>query len=161
MTYDREKQTASSDRYGGGYEYDPFGRPSSSSSSAWGSDRSRWDPRERFREPTPQPQPQRQKQESDGSSPRRQYTGIAFAHSCATNMTESHSHFSLMSLSETDDHYDDLMRKWRQQQLEQGATKDLRSQRKSQNERESSDIWAEFDSYGNLASPESNQQVRR
>ena len=66
-----------------------------------------------------------------------------------------------MSLSETDDHYDDLMRKWRQQQLEQGANKDLRSQRKSQNERESSDIWAEFDSYGNLASPESNQQVRR
>lgn len=51
------------------------------------------------------------------------------------------------------------MRKWRQQQLEQGANKDLRTQRKTQSDRESRDLWAEFDSYGNLATPKSNKEV--
>jgi len=108
---------------------DPYSsNPNFNSYRSPSDERSRWDPRVKSQSPyEPQPQPQRQKE-----PPRRQQSTV-----------------------ESDDYYDELLRKWRQQQLQQGANSDLRSQ-----STRSGDLWADFDfsdsSFRNSAVMDSN-----
>jgi hypothetical protein len=47
-------------------------------------------------------------------------------------------------LEDFDDSYEDLTRRWREEQLRQGANEAMRSERKTESQR-SADLWAEFD----------------